>query len=216
MKSDTNKMLCSMGKDPDKSGKLMAASLEKKISEQQGVSSATLSALRSGSHDAYREVYLHHIDSVLDFLKALTKSDDEAEEIAQEVFISLWEKRDKIDPTRNIQGYIYTYARNAVLNWLKRKKVEDKYIEFAANAAHDYVTSDELVIASETELLIRIAVERMPAQRKAIFKMSRFEGLSNDEIAARLNISKNTVENHITTGIKDIRRILGIFIFFMV
>lgn len=183
---------------------------------QTDVSYETLDAMRKGNHDAYREVYLHYVDSVLEFLKALTKSEDDAEEIAQEVFISLWEKRAKIDPHKNIRGYIYTYARNAVLNYFRRKKVEDKYLYFTENEARQYETSDDIMIARETELLIKIAVERMPSRRKAVFQMSRFDGLSNDDIATKLNISKNTVENHLTSAIRDIRRLLALFVFFIV
>ena len=197
----------------NKNGKVM--SLEGVPETVNDVSKKTLEAMRSGDHDAYREIYIHYIDSVTDFLKMLTKSPEDAEEIAQDVFVSLWEKRDKIDPSKNIRGYIYTYARNAVLNYFKHKKVEDKYMRFAANAVQRYETSDDIVIARETELLIMIAVERMPAQRRRVFQMSRFEGLSNDEIAMRLNISKNTVENHITTAVKDIRRVLATLVLFI-
>lgn len=169
-----------------------------------------LAELRDGSHDAFQQVYLHYIDSVWEFLRMLIKSDADSEEIAQDVFVALWEKRGRIDPSKNIKPYLYANARNAVLNYFKHKKVKDKYMQFAVNSIPRYETSDEIVIAQETELLIMITVERMPAQRRRVFKMSRFEGLSNDEIAVLLKLSKNTVENHITTAVKDIRRTLGI------
>ena len=168
-----------------------------------------------GDDSAFREVYLHYFDAVADFLEVLTKSQADAEEITQDVFVALWEKRDRIDPSKNIRGYIYTYAHNAVLNYFKHKKVEGKYLQFAANDVRRYETSDDIVIARETELVIRIAVERMPAQRRRIFEMSRFEGVSNDDIALQLGISKNTVENHITTAVKDIRKVLSMLAFFL-
>lgn len=176
----------------------------------------TLTALRRGDHEAYKNVYLHYIDPVIEFLKMLTKSDCDAEEIAQDVFVSLWEKRDKIDPQKNIRGYIYTYARNEALNYFKRKKVENKYLHFTGNEAKFYESSDDIIVARETEILIRIAIDRMPSRRKEIFEMSRFEGLPNEKIAERLDISKNTVENHLTHANRDIRKLLYLLLLFIV
>lgn len=204
-----------MGNNPY-TGRHKPAMMMKPADVQDGIPVMTLTALRMGDHEAYKKVYLHYIDPVVEFLKMLTKSDGDAEEIAQEVFVSLWEKRSKIDPKKNIRGYIYTYARNAVLNYFKHKKVEDKYLHFTENEARSYESSDDLMVARETELLIRIAIDRMPSRRKEIFEMSRFEGLSNEEIAERLDISKNTVENHLTHANRDIRKLLHLFLLFFV
>ena len=178
-----------------------------------GIPVETLEALRQGDHTAYREVYLHYITPITRFLKLLTASEHDAEEIAQEVFINVWEKRERIDPAGNIKSFLYAIARNAALDHFKHKKVRQKYADnILATADEDSVSSEEIVIAKETEILIRIAVERMPKQRRTIFSLSRYEGLSNDEIAARLNISKNTVENHLTSAKKDIREVIAFFI----
>jgi len=68
------------------------------------------------------------------------------------------------------------------------------------------IAPDEIFIGKETEILIEILTRKMPPQRRRIFEFNRKEGLTNDEIARRLNISKNTVENHITSALKDLRK----------
>ena len=100
------------------------------------------------------------------------------------------------------------------LNYLRRKYVEESYLE-------EYEGETELTIegelyAREIKLLEQLTVSRMPRKRKAIYEMSRREGLTNDEIATRMGISKKTVENHLNLALKEIRKTLFLFTsFFM-
>ncbi len=172
-----------------------------------------LQALKEGNHDAYDEVYIRYRDPIYNFLKILTRSDVAAEEIAQEVFVNVWEKRDKINPAKNIKSYLYTIARNAALQYFNRQKVHGRFTDFSAAAGNsESVSSEELVIAKETEILIEIALSRMPAQRRRVFEMSHYEGLSNEIIAEQLEISKSNVTSHLSNARKDIKEVLALFI----
>lgn len=170
-----------------------------------------LTALRDGDHAAFEKVYLHFFNPLRFFLFALLKSMDQAEEICQDTFANLWHNRANIDPDKSIKSYLYTTTKNQALNLFRNKKVHDTYTSRALNSAEslDY---DDQVVVRETELLIRLVVSRMPKQRKKIFEMSRYEGLSNEEISKELGISKNAVEKHITFALKDIKEVLSLFL----
>jgi len=179
---------------------------------KETVSPDILMALRAGDHRAFENIYYHFGNSVMHFLKVLTRSDEVAGDITQETFITLWEKRDRIDPSRNIKTYLYTIARNNAINYFNREKLWDKYAVQSDVSEIDADSSEELLIAKETEMLIRIAVSRMPKMRRRVFELSRYEGWSHDKIAAELNISKSNVSDHIYQATKDIKEIIILFI----
>ncbi len=182
----------------------------------EGITEAILAAVRAGDPDAFRMVYLHYVTPLKEFLTILLRNEEEAKEITQDVFVKLWEKRADIDPGKNVKGLIYTVARNLAMNHFGHRKAIDNYTAFARNQTLDYISSDEIVIARETELLIQIAVSRMPDQRRRVFVMSREEGLSNDEIATRLDISKHTVDNHLAAAKKTLKTLLSLFLYLFV
>jgi len=175
-----------------------------------------LQDMRSGSQSAFEKVYLHYVTSVQNFLTTLLRSEEMGQEITQEVFVTLWEKREQINPDKNVSGYIYTIAKNYAFKYLGRKKEVFQENDTYANNIEGDIAPDELLIYKEKEILIEIAVSRMPAQRRKIYELSRKEGLSNQEIAEKLNISKNTVENHITKALKDLREIIALFMLLII
>ena len=196
--------------------KVKSAYPDSRFSDLAAITRQELEALRVGDHDAFRTVYLHYATPIRDFLTLLTRSADEAEEITQEVFVQVWEKRERIDPRKSIKGYLYTIARNSALNLFEQQKVRSRYTDSPLSRAEDDWASDELLIAEETELLIEIAVSRMPEQRRRVFELSRREELKSTEIAERLGISRHTVDNHLATAKKDIRELLSLFMLLFV
>lgn len=167
-----------------------------------------------GSHDAFRCLFMNYFPKVKYFINHLTKSEIIAEELAQDVFMRIWESREQLGCVESFNSYVYRMAKNMALNYLRRKYVEESYLE-------EYEGETELTIegelyAREIKLLEQLTVSRMPRKRKAIYEMSRKEGLTNDEIASRMGISKKTVENHLNLALKEIRKTLFLFTsFFM-
>lgn len=165
--------------------------------------------LAAGSHDAFRYLFMKYFPKVKYFIGHLTKSESIAEELAQDVFMSIWENREQLGSVESFGSYVYRMAKNRALNYLRRKYLEDSYMD-------EYEGETELTIegdlyAREIELLEQLTVSRMPRKRKAIYEMSRKDGLTNDEIAARMGISKKTVENHLNLALKEIRKTLFLF-----
>lgn len=136
----------------------------------------------------------------------LTKSRIVAEDITQEVFVRLWEKRDAIDPYRNPESYIIITARHLCLNYLKRaahnKKIQDELYE--AMKKSDWAV-DEHLASKELESLYANAIRLLPPQKRKIFSLSRINGLNHIQIASILQLSGNTVKNHITVASRMIR-----------
>ncbi len=172
-----------------------------------------IESLKAGDHMSYNRIYVKYHDQILRFIHSLIRSLGDAEELTQEIFVTLWAKKDQIDPAKNFNGYIYRMARNSVLNYIKARNVRaGSPLDAAQNEISEYISSEDIVVAREVNLIIELAISRMPEQRKRIMEMSRKEGLSNEEIADRLCIKKSSVEKQISYARKELKEILASFI----
>lgn len=160
-----------------------------------------LKELAGGSRKAFEVLYMTYAPRVEYFLRGLLKNDLEAEDITQDIFYKIWSNRETIARLDSFKSYLFRMAKNAVYNHYSHLLVKENYIEI-----------EEKIHAEDLELLIVMSIEKMPPQRKKIFKMSRFEHLSNDEIAQQLNISKRTVESHISQAMSDLRKLLVLYV----
>lgn len=149
----------------------------------------TLEALRHGSHEAFETVFVTYYHQTKAFIYGYLKSEPDAEELAEDLFVNLWINHPSIDASKSFNSYLHTIARNAAINFLKHKYVRDTYLNEIQSAEFSS-TSEEDLIAKELGLLIDDTVEKMPEQRKRIYALSRKEGLSNEEIATRLHTTK--------------------------
>ena len=170
--------------------------------------------LALGSHDAFKRLFMNYFPKVKYFIEHLVKSEIIAEELAQDVFMKIWERRERLVTLESFNSYVYRMAKNAALNHLRHKYIEESYLEDYEGESERTIEGD--LYAREMELLEKLTVGRMPKKRKAIYEMSRREGLSNDEIAIRMGISKKTVENHLNLALKEIRKTLLLFASFFI
>ncbi|KAA6333679.1 ECF RNA polymerase sigma factor RpoE [termite gut metagenome] len=167
---------------------------------------------QNDDHDAFRFLFLKYFPKLKFFITHLVKSETIAEELSQDIFIRIWENREKLTVIQSLNSYLYRMAKNAAINYLNRKYVEENYV--LNYNQYDEPSVEETFQAKEMELLVQLVVERMPSQRKKIFEMSRVENLKNEEIAKKLNISKKTVENHLNFALKEIRKAISLSVFF--
>lgn len=170
------------------------------------ITQQTIKSLRNGNHQAFELVFKSYYTHIKLFITGLIKSDADAEELTEELFVNLWINRRDIILEKSFNAYLHTIAYNMVMNFLKRKYIHNDYLNSNTNAQFSPSSEDEL-IAHETNLLMDLAVEKMPEQRKQIFLLSKKEGLKNEEIALRLQTTKRNVESQLSIALKELRKL---------
>jgi RNA polymerase sigma-70 factor (ECF subfamily) len=167
----------------------------------------TVSKLKEGDMQAFDRVYRHYAQKLFQFSLSLLKNRADAEEIVQETFLKLWANRHKIDLYASFQSYLFTIAYNTMMSVLRKRVSEQKYV--------DYVKSLNLIeretsVAGKVEFeefndQVRNIIEQLPPRQREVFRLSREQGLSYQEIAQQLGLSVNTIENHMTRALKFIK-----------
>ena len=170
----------------------------------------TLEALRCGDHKAFESIFIAYYNRIRVFIFGYIKSESDAEELTEDLFVSLWEKKTSIDISKSFNSYLHTIARNAALNFLKHKYLHTAYVNNTQLSEYSD-TSEEDLIAKELGLQVDNIVDKMPTQRKQIYLLSRKEGLSNTEIAQKLNTTNRNVESQLSLALKEIRKVISMF-----
>ncbi|MDR0430256.1 MAG: RNA polymerase sigma-70 factor [Tannerellaceae bacterium] len=167
-----------------------------------------------GEHSAFKFLFMKYFPKMKYFISHFVKSDAVAEELSQDIFMKIWENREKLSKIQSFNSYIYRMSKNISLNYLEHKYLEDVYLESYQEETETSIESE--LYAREIELLEQLTIDQMPSQRKMVYVMSRKKGMKNEEIAAVLGISKKTVENHLNLALKEIRKVLTLFIVFFI
>ena len=150
----------------------------------------------------FEQFYAANFPRVKNFAKLLTKSEEDAEDIAQNIFLKLWTRPELWQDQETMTGYLYTVTRNEIFNLFKHQKVEQEYEDkvLKAQLLGELCDEDSSLLENlyykEVLMLIRMTLSQLPDRRRRVFEMSRFEGLSHKEIADKLNISLTTVITH--------------------
>lgn len=133
--------------------------------------------------------------------------------MAKDLFSSLWKNRRKLAGMQAFHAYVYAMACHALYNYYDHSLVREKYDAEQLWKPIQTENMEERLFADELQLFIHRWMKRLPPGGGQIFRMSRVEGLSNEEIAVRLGISKGTVENQLTVTLAELRKMLKLFIF---
>lgn len=165
----------------------------------------------------FEEIFIQYFPKVRTFAAILLKSEQEAEDVAQDIFVKLWEQPDLWEGDL-VRNYLYTMVKNHVFNRIKRKNIESRYIQSQINLQSleemtEFKDPLNEIYHEELQLLLKLSLEQMPEKRRQVFEMSRFQHLSNHEIAERMNVSVRTVEQHLYLVLKDLKKLLTIAIF---
>lgn len=188
--------------------------LTQNLSEQQ-----LLKNLSRRKESSLKELYNRYWETL--YLQAWRILQDEkaSEDVVQEVFIDLWEKR-KFNDIQNLSGYLYQAVKNRTLMALRKNRITEEHLN-AFKKIRPVQTVDHTLQIKELRREITHHLEHLPPRCREVFYKSRFEHLKNDEIAEQLNISKRTVETHISHALRYLRGVkellmmmiwLGLFI----
>ena len=175
----------------------------KKYSDEQ-----LLQELRREGVDivSYEQLFHRYYPMVFNFVNAMVKNPAVAEDIAQNSFMKLWLNRMSLQPALSVKNYLCVIARNEAINYLRSAQSRNVELAVQQDVQQQEPTADDWLSFAETNTLLRNNIEALPPQRRTIFKMSRYEHMSNMEIAVKLNLSVRTIEKHIELALKDLRR----------
>jgi len=136
----------------------------------------------------------------------MIKSPVLAQEITQEIFIKIWRHRENLSTIDQPESYILTIAARHTLDQIKKRLNENRMLQrFSAGLSLTHNDPEDLLLLKDTEELIQRAVDQLPPQQRSVYLLSRREGMSYEEIGRELNISPNTVRNHLVKALAAIR-----------
>ena len=163
-----------------------------------------INGIREANHRIFTLLYSSYFPMLLLTSEKYVKDAFLAEEIVQDVFIKIWENPSCLDSVSTLRPYLYRSVINHSLNHLTRQKnIERHHFIIAGQLTDEKI--ENLYEEQELQAIIFKEIERLPAQCRKVFKMSRFDGLKYKEIACALHISEKTVENHIVHALKILR-----------
>jgi RNA polymerase sigma-70 factor (ECF subfamily) len=159
---------------------------------------------------AFDVLYKRYCKRVYKFGYSILKSREDSENLMQDVFLNLWENRHKVEKNSSIKSYVFTITYNSSISIIRRKAKESQFMEYLKSQQE--ITVEPVNIELEyTELTNKLdkILQALPQRQKEIYLLHRVKGFKYSEIAESLNISVNTVENHMSRALKSIREKLG-------
>ena len=179
--------------------------------EPSAIDQAIFEKLKNDDEKSFELLFKKYYASLCRFAFSFTKNRDDSEEVVQEVFVNIWNNRQKINIKTSFKSYLFTSVRNYSLNYLnKAAKQRTENIEDVNYYATTEDTDDEESRSSiNMEQKIHEAIESLPEKCKEIFSLSKLKNMKNKEVAEHLNISIKTVENQMTIALKKLREDLG-------
>jgi RNA polymerase sigma-70 factor, ECF subfamily len=176
---------------------------------EHGVSDRTLmEGIRDGHHASFRILLLRYWGPLLDYASRFTERGDEAEDVVQETFVRVWRQRSTWTPTGGVDTYLYRITRNLGLNAGRDRKARQRREELGGQnivtLSSRSCPADDFegeALRSEVELVLA----QLPERRREVFILSRFYGLTYQEIADTLSVSPQTVANHMSAALADLR-----------
>ena len=168
-----------------------------------------LQLLQSDRERGIEALFRQYFGTVSRAVLRIISDRNTAEDLAQEVFLDLWRKRDRLNITSSLPAYLRRAARNRALNYIRDQKLKfDDSDEGHLDLPSNSVSITQKIAADEMQKRIDWAIEQLPERCRIVFALSRFEEMSYKEIAAELDISVKTVENQISKALRLLREAL--------
>lgn len=163
--------------------------------------------LSSGNEAAFKQFFETFDHKVFNYIDKIVKSKEVSEELTIDVFMKIWNTKEMLSEVQNLDAFIYRIAVNKALDFL-RIAAKEKQNRTRLATQIDNVTAesaDQPYLNREFEKELQLSIGQLPPQQKLIFSLSRENGLSHQQIAEQLRISKNTVKNHMVSAIRHLK-----------
>ena len=183
------------------------------ISSKQTMDDAQIfDKIRSGDELAFESIFKKYYLRLCHYIYQYVESMRDAEEIVQETFLNIWDKRQTLDVNISFRSYLYASAKNRALNQLRNASRRKGHLSVISSYKSQEVDALSDLSANEINDQLFLALEQLPPKCKRIFQMSRIEGLKHKEIAEKMEIKIKTVENQIGIALKYLKVNLSEFL----
>lgn len=170
-----------------------------------------LRLLADGDEHAFQVIFERHWDAVFSTALLLTKSGSVAEDVAQDVFTMLWEKRASLAGVGKLEGFLFVSARNIIYSRFRKLASQDAYRQYILSCFREdgVESAQEAAELRELDRTIQQAIRLLPPQQQKAFRLSRFEGMQHEEIAVTMGVSRITIKSYIVQAIASLRKAIA-------
>lgn len=165
--------------------------------------------LKNGDKSIFKEIYHEFYIPLCYYCLRYVEEIEDSEEIVQDLFLKLWDKREEIEINSSLKAYLYRSVQNYALNYLSKKKTKEKYLSIQGRHLYNSFDNSHLKLEEdELRAILKHAILQLPEKRRRIFELSRFDGMKYGNIANQLSISVKTVEAQMSKALKYLRVVL--------
>lgn len=161
--------------------------------------------IRKSNHKHFDELFRLLYPKLVRFAMRYTKQKAPASDVVQDAFIALWENRANIDPEKSLKSYMLKTVRNRSINWLQKKANQSEFLDEPIESPESMTETEVSEDQNSTADLFKKWIQELPDRQREAFELSRFDGLNHREIAAVMDISEKTVNNHIVSALQMLR-----------
>jgi len=166
----------------------------------------TMELIKAGNLHVFEDFFRAYYQPLCYYALKYVSSADTAEEIVQDLFYTIWEKREEMSITTSLKAYIYTATHNRCMKYLDHRKIEQKFEKYYRLTETEHVEpASDLAGMNEIQRIINKTLDSLPERCSRIFRLNRFEGLRYSDIAKKLSISIKTVEANMGKALKILR-----------
>jgi len=165
-----------------------------------------------GCRESYAILYQFFLPKLYQYVYGIIRSKEDTEEMLQDIFLKLWERKEELENIRSLNSYLFRIARNNLINLYDHQKVQQKAISYICRHAEESGTTieDHYIYQQYNEVAQR-ALNSLPSKRRQVFEMSTQQELSHDEIACELQISKSMVKKQLYAANRHVKEYLEIY-----
>jgi RNA polymerase sigma-70 factor (family 1) len=196
----------SLGNDTQTRQVLWHNMMQSKLEADFNDEKVLLHQISTGDAKAFGIIFHRYSPKIYAYALKIVKSGTLAEEIAQEVFVKIWNLEEQLTAIENLDAYLRVLTRNHTLKVLRRIALEVKTSKMMArDYQENHNDTEEYIIFKDSEKILNQGIEKLPAQQKLVYSLCHQEGLKYEEVAERLNISKLTVKTHMQHALRFLR-----------